>query len=283
MQCTSPIRIMVKNKHGRVNPLYPDGLDVPCGKCIGCRIKKRKEWSLRMLHELNYHTDSCFVTLTYSDEYLPNNASLVKADLQKYFKRVRRDLTHPIKYFACGEYGDENGRPHYHMIMFGLGPKHHNVISSNWPFGIIDIGLAEPDSINYVAGYIDKKFSGDLAEQEYVNNGREPVFRICSQGLGLQFAQDNHEQISNAGYITRRGVKQSIPRYYIKKLDMDVSKFEDCSAVEKFTGLYNTYDDVYKTANKPDVCNLVDGVNNARKQSQKNLTARVNLRKRKCE
>lgn len=294
MQCTNPVRIQVKNKFGRVSSDYPDGLDVPCGKCLGCRIKIRKEWALRMLHELSNHNDSVFVTLTYRDEYLPDNQSLDKRALQLFFKRLRKDLAienRSIKYFACGEYGDESKRPHYHMIIFGMGLNDWDklLIMQNWPFcdwSVKDIadksfGLAEPDSINYVSAYIDKKFSGDLADSEYKDKGREPVFKLSSQGIGLRFALDNKSQIESQGYITRNGVKNSVPRYYIKKLDIEVSPPDNFDAVEKVTGLYNKYDDVYKTANKADVCNLVSGIKKARTQSNKNMVAHANLKIKK--
>ena len=66
MQCTSPIRL-----YKGVNSLvYPDGLVVPCGKCLSCRIAKRREWTMRLWHELPYHQSSIFLTLTYDDDNL---------------------------------------------------------------------------------------------------------------------------------------------------------------------------------------------------------------------
>ena len=86
MQCTAPITLFKVGKQ-----YYPQGLQVPCGKCLACRIKNRKEWQIRMLHELNYHDDAVFLTLTYSDEYLPDNNTLVKRDLQLFIKRLRKN------------------------------------------------------------------------------------------------------------------------------------------------------------------------------------------------
>ena len=79
MKCLKPI-LLQKNVD---RSLYPDGLEVPCGKCLACRITKRREWSLRMFHELHYHKDSSFVTLTYDDCNIPHSGSLIKSDLQK--------------------------------------------------------------------------------------------------------------------------------------------------------------------------------------------------------
>lgn len=74
MQCESPVRI-TKN----LNPSeFPDGLLVPCGKCLLCKIHKRKEWSMRMLHELSYYDDSIFITLTYNDTTFLKTILLLK-------------------------------------------------------------------------------------------------------------------------------------------------------------------------------------------------------------
>ena len=120
MQCTKPITLF---KVG--TKTYPLGLEVPCGKCLHCRKKQRSEWAMRLYHELGYHQDSVFLTLTYNDKSLPKNDSLVKRDLQLFFKRLRKALPSDkkIKYFACGEYGDDKECPHYHAIVFGLGLK----------------------------------------------------------------------------------------------------------------------------------------------------------------
>ena len=118
MYCIQPITIQVPIKGFKA---FQD-LAVPCGKCIGCRIAKRKEWSLRMLHELTYHPQSSFITLTYDDYHLPSDNSLKKRHLQLFIKRLRKNLgERRIKYFACGEYGGQTMRPHYHAILFGSG------------------------------------------------------------------------------------------------------------------------------------------------------------------
>ena len=95
---------------------------------------------MRMIHELESFDCAVFVTLTYDDEHLPENASLVVSDLQKYIKRVRKEcdkIGKRIRYFACGEYGDRYGRPHYHAIIFGLSQSKSDkvIMDSKWPYG----------------------------------------------------------------------------------------------------------------------------------------------------
>ena len=125
MQCTNPVNLGRTKRSGPF--IYEErGLVVPCGKCFACRIKKRREWSLRLYHELEMWNDAQFTTLTYADDSIPSGEglpSLRKRDLQLFFKRLRRHLPEErsIRYFACCEYGDTTGRPHYHAIIYGLG------------------------------------------------------------------------------------------------------------------------------------------------------------------
>ena len=64
---------------------YGDSLlALPCGKCDGCILARRKMWALRCYCESLYHKRNCFITLTYDDEHLPNK--LDKAHFQKFIK-----------------------------------------------------------------------------------------------------------------------------------------------------------------------------------------------------
>jgi len=287
MQCTSPIRIMK-------NQTSATGLLVPCGKCLACRISRRKEWSLRMLHELEEYNDAIFVTLTYSDDHLPNNFSLSKRALQLFYKRLRYSIQpNNIRYFACGEYGPKTGRPHYHSIIFGLslssGDKKH--IMDNWPYCDWDnpvirkksFGLAEPDSIRYVAQYIDKKFSGPLADEEYAGKNREPVFRLSSQGIGARYVDRNCEDLQKNLSFTVQGVQHQVPRYYLKRLGMDsksittIAKQKDIDVVEHYTGKKASSNDFYAHGTVNEILEFEGLVTKAKKQHEANLVAKTKL------
>lgn len=293
MQCTSPIRI---TKYSASS----SGFLVPCGKCLGCRISRRKEWSLRMLHELSSHDKNVFITLTYDEKNIPENASLKKHHLQLFFKRLRRDLDHQdrkIKYFACGEYGDQTFRPHYHAIIFGLGLEYDDKLQviENWRFcdwqnPLIlkkSFGVAEPDSIRYVAQYIDKKYTGDLAETEYTLKNREPVFKLSSNGIGRKYAEENAQQIEQQGLITLNGVKHRIPRYYLHRIGIDPKEYKkrsmesDLNMVEKFTGERITSEEYYRTKSKDEILKFEDLKKMHYTQKKRNLQAKVNLKPKK--
>lgn len=247
MDCLKPVRL-TKNLDPRV---YPRGIDVPCGKCMNCRIQRRREWTLRLTHELEYYQKATFLTLTYSDKHLPLNplgpipvnGTLRKSDLQKFWKRFRKLLSkgeldekyygpHPvrrIRYYTCGEYGEKNDRPHYHAIVFGLLPTGNDkeMVMRSWPFCDWSdskiqkgcFGTVTPSSISYVASYINKKYSGPLEEEKYQSKGREPVFKTSSLGIGREWCNDHEDQLSEEGEIkTWKGSVQTIPRYYLNRL-----------------------------------------------------------------
>ena len=113
---------------------FPGAVQIPCGKCIGCRLEYSRQWANRCLLELEYHDSAYFVTLTYNDDAVPRSLysdpdtgeahesmTLRKRDFQLFMKRLRRAFpTDKIRFFAAGEYGGQTFRPHYHAILFGL-------------------------------------------------------------------------------------------------------------------------------------------------------------------
>lgn len=295
MRCEKPIRLT----KGLDVAKYPDGLEVPCGKCLQCRIKKRSEWSMRMMLELGYWERSSFITLTYDDEHLPKNASLEKEELQKFFKRLRKRLSEydrKIKYFACGEYGEQNLRPHYHAIVYGLGLQKEDkeIAMQSWrhcDWSVPRIrkkafGLVEKDSIRYVAQYIDKKLSGPEEEEEFKKTGRQNVFRLLSSGIGRQYCDDYQEDLSERLCLTVNGVEYSLPRYFIKRLDIPEDRIhrhaieKNCNDVERFTGLCMESDCLYK-ASSTEYMKYHEGITSVRRQRTKTLEGKARVKARK--
>lgn len=159
----------------------------PCGMCMPCRIDRRRTWVARMILERAEHRTASFVTLTYSDENLPENLCVSKDELQRFFKRLRKAIyPRALRYFACGEYGDKSQRPHYHAIIFGVGPEEGKVVEAAWEKGFVYMGEAEPSTMSYCGGYVTKKMTkkGDPRLQ-----GRNPEFALMSRmpALGAKY------------------------------------------------------------------------------------------------
>lgn len=158
----------------------PD-LQVPCGQCVGCRLERSRQWAVRCVHEASLYTDNCFVTLTYNDDFLPEDRSLHYRHFQLFMKRLRKRHGDGVRFYMCGEYGEKQGRPHYHACLFNfrfsdmrLWQERNGVklyrsaeLERLWPFGFCSVGEVTFESAAYVARYIMKKVTGDAAESHY--------------------------------------------------------------------------------------------------------------------
>jgi hypothetical protein len=171
-----------------------------------------------MLHEITTAQRAQFWTMTYDPEHLPVRGSdprgiLVKSDLQKFFKRMRKG-GYDYRYYACGEYGDNGGRPHYHAIVFGIEVSKEE-LEKHWRLGLCEVGTASEASIRYVAGYVSKK----LGLRENGEDSRPAPFQVCSQGIGLDWAKENMLETLFDGHLKFRGKKLPIPRYYVEQFE----------------------------------------------------------------
>jgi len=168
------------------------------------------------MHEQSTSEDSCFVTLTYDDDHIPPNNSLVKGDVQKFWKRLRKSLLDvKIRYFCCGEYGMNTQRPHYHAIIFGIGVRCKPDITRCWQQGFVTVSVVNEYRARYTARYCMKKLRG-LAQIEY--GERQPPFQLQSLGIGRDFLAANKDQLVESCGCTVHGVSVGLPRYYKKKL-----------------------------------------------------------------
>lgn len=227
-------------------------IGLPCGQCIGCRLDRARDWSLRITHESKLHSPNWFVTLTYSDKNMPLNASLTYSDVQDFYKRLRKRLG-PFRHFTVGEYGEQTLRPHYHAILFGLvlpdlqrfggsdsQPEYKSqALETIWGLGLTHIGSVSPKSVGYVARYSLKKVNGDRAEAHY--QGRSPEFCHMSSkpGIGHDWFYKYHGDVTTHDYVIRDGAKNPVPRYYDKLYkrmggELDVTKMgRQAKAVER--------------------------------------------------
>jgi hypothetical protein len=192
------------------NPyINKDGVPCPCGKCMPCRINRKRLWAHRIELESFAHEHSSFVTLTYEDknlEFVPSAdgtgfvSTLNPKHTQDFLKRLRKAVyPHKLRFYLVGEYGDRSWRPHYHLALFGYEPCHHGQTRKNkhaqglsccppcdlllekWGHGGIDNGSIETASAGYIASYCTKKLTSKDDERL---NGRHPEFPRQSNGIG---------------------------------------------------------------------------------------------------
>jgi len=144
-----------------------------CGQCLPCRINRRRVWTHRIMLEAAQYEDNSFLTLTYEDDKLPAGNSLDPRALTLFIKRLRTKTARQVRYFGCGEYGEQSGRPHYHLAMFNYPScrrgltQHRNptccdtcdLLATTWGYGQVMLGTLTPESAAYVAGYVSKKYT----------------------------------------------------------------------------------------------------------------------------
>lgn len=234
MACNKPLT-GYRGAHGTIvfniyKSLLRVPIDIPCGQCMGCRVQKQQTWATRLMQEKRLHAASAFLTLTYNDDALPAGNTLVKADLQKFMKRLRKRRPQGLRFFACGEYGAQLERPHYHILLLntsfpdmkkwkanGNNTLHVSAeLSHLWPNGYHSIGDVNNQTVNYVSGYVIKKKMGPERNAHYGNREAEFIVMSNRPGIGKlwydKYGIRSYEQ-GTAIYDYR---EVSIPKYYDK-------------------------------------------------------------------
>jgi hypothetical protein len=174
------------------------------------------------MHEASQHADNAFVTLTYSDEHLPEDGSVSVREWQLFAKRLRK--RHSFRFFMCGEYGALKFRPHYHALLFGVrfadavkvetrGDYHvlwSEELERTWGKGLTEIGQVSFESAAYVARYSLKKLAPCDLE------GRAPEFVSMSRrhGIGRSWFEQHAEEVISNDSVIVNGFEAKPPRYY---------------------------------------------------------------------
>lgn len=213
MKCLTPIEVRTRKKSSsKVVPFFksePLFVLAPCGHCYACQTNRRNEWDLRLRVESMNSTESFFITLTYSDEFYPENFHSWKKDIQDFVHSLRKKYS--FRYYAVGEYGEKLGRKHSHLLFF---LKSDNVdiyhyFYKYWTKGFIDIGDVTDSSIHYVTKWhINPKFQ----------EGKEQHgFTLMSKGVGSDFLDSlSIDNICSTHSIN--GKRLPVSRYFRKKI-----------------------------------------------------------------
>lgn len=259
-------------------------LKLHCGQCIGCRLERSRQWAIRCMHEAKMHQHNCFLTITYADEHLPGkyftglyhpktgekiySGTLSVIDTQLFLKRLRKSLgikvegsqsdptgtdnapsTQKLRFYLGGEYGEQYGRPHYHICLFGidfpdkiyLGKSQaghrlytSETVTKTWNKGLHSIGELTFESAAYTARYMMKKITGDKSEKHYekidIETGEirklKPEFNTMSRGgrektggIGQAWLAKYMSDVYPTGKVHNRGTRSNAPRYYDKQYE----------------------------------------------------------------
>lgn len=222
-------------------------------------------WAVRIVHESCLHESdrgNCFVTLTYRSHlecterqlrdqlHIPDDWSLHVRHFQLFAKRLRASTKARIKYFHCGEYGDQClhgpvrecnvcnvGRPHYHAVLFNqrfddlveVGSKNgvpyytSPRLEALWGYGFVQVGEVTFESAAYVARYALKKVNGNRADDHYLkvdSHGElllaRPEYVTMSNGIGREWYERYRSDFHPRDHapVPGRAPIGKVPRYY---------------------------------------------------------------------
>lgn len=231
----------------------------PCGKCPACVRRRVSGWAFRLNKQSEQSNSAHFVTLTYNDEHIKKTKNgfetLVKKDVQDFFKRLRKLTKQKISYYAVGEYGDTGERPHYHIILFNANPK---IVENAWKLNDITLGNVHFGDVGDASvGYTLKYISKDKKIPQFNGDDRQKEFALMSKGLGAGYLTDNMVKWHTKGNIENKvylplkdGKKAAMPRYYKDKLydkgqKFRIGVFMRAESQKQVDELQDKYGDLY--------------------------------------
>lgn len=155
-------------------------------------------------------------------------------------KRAR--IKPKVRFYLAGEYGEQFGRPHFHICLFGVDFKDKIYLAKTpagsklyrsptlerlWTLGHSSVGELTFESAAYAARYIMKKVNGKKQETHYLklNSETGEIFKLQPEynnmsrmpGLGLAWLEKYNADIYPEGKVIVRGKQTNTPRYYDKQ------------------------------------------------------------------
>ena len=249
MPCFHPIQAWKTEDGIKFYNPYKDnrnhkGFKIPCRQCTGCRSEYSRQWAMRILHESSLHPNNIFITLTYDNEHLPEYGTLVKKHFQDFMKRLRKKYNKKkIRYYQCGEYGENFGRPNYHAIIFNhifpdmekVRGKHKDLYTSEtlkkiWGKGHVSIGTVNFETAAYVANYVQKKINGKNKQEHYelvdydtgeiVERQQEYATMSRRPGIAGDWLAKYQDDVYPSDFITINGKKMKPPKAYDRQYEL---------------------------------------------------------------
>jgi len=87
-----------------------------CRDCEPCLKRARNLLIGRMAGEMVTAAQTLLVTLTFDQEHVADGYALPADMLKSYFGTMRKRYS--LRHFTVGEFGEKNGRPHFHSLLF---------------------------------------------------------------------------------------------------------------------------------------------------------------------
>lgn len=231
--------------------------NIKCGKCWYCLMLHTLGWAYRLTEEAKQWKKKCFMTLTYNNENLPTNNSLIKKHHQNFIKKIRKVIApEKLRYFLTGEYGIKGGRAHLHIITFNYLPNDleylkttkngdmlytSKIIEKIWGKGFISIGINMSfDNMKYMSKYMSKINDYDIFTQTkpYIAMSKKPgigynavcEYETIPNSRNAIKITNFKKEIYNTDKIYFEGKILNVPPYFDKlaeKSGINIKKIKD--------------------------------------------------------
>lgn len=246
MPCYKPMTAYQDSMGGKLTftetrPPNARQLHIACGQCYGCKMERSRQMAIRCMHEASLHKNNSFITLTYDDEHLPYRGQLVREHWQLFAKRLRKKYgPGSARYYMCGEYGTQYGRPHFHACLFGHDWDDKEFYTKNetgdtiynsenlerlWGMGLCTTARVTFNSAAYVTRYCIQKRTGPIAEEWYQRIDELGIYQLepefgqpsLKPGLGAKWIEKYHADVYTTDNVLQNGRKGKPPSYYDDK------------------------------------------------------------------
>lgn len=242
-------------------------VEIPCGRCMACRVNYGRLWSVRCVCEAKEHRENYFITFTIDDDHVKDTLGNVGAknlvyvptvrmdDFSEFMKALRQDQKRKydidgIRFLCCTEYGSTTFRPHGHMILFGahlddLKPYTKSsgywiytseYLKSIWEQGEVYVGEVSADSAGYVAKYATKN-TDDYKELCDALHVERPKLRMSRRpGIGKHYFDEHRDEIMKNRGVYIDGKLVPIPDYWVdSKIDYETDLFKNEKEVTRLS------------------------------------------------
>lgn len=141
-------------------------LVVRCGKCEHCRKYQNDEWANRMIMEqIGSDASVFFITLSFGEKHYEFVKSVEKIEVyRRYivpFKKRLRSYGLKFRFYCVSELGEENGRFHFHLLLFLLNEDMLSLmpLAKGFCDKYASVGLDYNESLRLYVRHSDDKYS----------------------------------------------------------------------------------------------------------------------------
>lgn len=227
-----------KKNGGVIPPIVDDRVKfvpIGCQRCMECKKKKARDWTVRLQEEIAARTNGKFVTMTFSDKSITELAGtetckelsgyeldneIATVAVRRFLERWRKKYKVSLRHWLVTELG-HRGTENIHLHGIVWTDESIEEVEKYWQYGFMDKYYKKNNYVNvrtisYIAKYITKN---DIRHKEYAAK------ILTSAGIGGKYVEriDSERnkykgKETDEAFRTRSGSKLGLPIYYRNKI-----------------------------------------------------------------